>query len=102
MSPKTVLLVDDDPDLTEAHSQVLESAGFEVLVAHDGVSGFTLATRLDAASAGFVRTSTVRPTDELSTSTTQRRPFQVTALMVTCAAAAGAATTRSITGTRHS
>lgn len=44
MSPKTVLLVDDDPDLIEAHSQVLESAGFEVLVAHDGPTGFALAT----------------------------------------------------------
>lgn len=44
MSPKTVLLVDDDPDLIEAHSQVLESAGFEVLKAQDGPSGFALAT----------------------------------------------------------
>lgn len=40
MESKTVLLVDDDPDFTEAYGLALEGAGFRVVVAHDGEEGF--------------------------------------------------------------
>ena len=34
-----ILLIDDDPDFVEATCTVLESAPYEVLVAHNGVEG---------------------------------------------------------------
>ena len=44
MERKTVLLVDDDVDLTEANRMVLEGAGFEVVIAHDSKAGLAEAT----------------------------------------------------------
>ena len=34
-----VLIVDDDPDIREVVSMVLESKGYEVVTAHDGIEG---------------------------------------------------------------
>jgi two-component system alkaline phosphatase synthesis response regulator PhoP len=34
-----ILVVDDDPDILEAVSLILESQGYEVVTAHDGVEG---------------------------------------------------------------
>ena len=60
------------------------------------------ASELDA-NAGLVRISATSPAMEGSTSTTQRSPRHVTALIVTLAVGeAEAATSRAITGTRHS
>lgn len=60
------------------------------------------ASELDA-NAGLVRISATSPAMGGSTSTTQRSPRHVTALIVTLAAGeAEAATSRAITGTRHS
>lgn len=39
MSAKYVLIVDDDPDLVETVSMILESKGYEVGKAYDGVEG---------------------------------------------------------------
>jgi DNA-binding response OmpR family regulator len=39
MSAKYVIIVDDDPDLVETVSMMLESKGFEVGKAYDGVEG---------------------------------------------------------------
>jgi DNA-binding response OmpR family regulator len=39
MSAKYVMIVDDDPDLVETVSMMLESKGFEVGKAYDGVEG---------------------------------------------------------------
>lgn len=39
MSAKYVLIVDDDPDLVETVSMMLESKGFEVGKAYDGIEG---------------------------------------------------------------
>ena len=39
MSSKYVLIVDDDPDLVETVSMLLESKGFEVGKAYDGLEG---------------------------------------------------------------
>ena len=39
MSAKYVLIVDDDPDLVETVAMMLESKGFEVGKAYDGVEG---------------------------------------------------------------
>ena len=39
MSEKYVLIVDDDPDLVETVSMMLESKGFEVGKAYDGIEG---------------------------------------------------------------
>ena len=39
MSKKYVLLVDDDPDLVETVSMMLESKGYEVGKAYDGIEG---------------------------------------------------------------
>jgi len=39
MSAKYVLIVDDDPDLVETVSMMLESKGYEVGKAYDGVEG---------------------------------------------------------------
>jgi two-component system alkaline phosphatase synthesis response regulator PhoP len=41
--PKTVLIVDDDPDYVNAISLLLESAGYRVLSAPDGHEGIDLA-----------------------------------------------------------
>ena len=35
-APRTILLVDDDPDILEAESQLLTASGFEVVAARDG------------------------------------------------------------------
>ena len=39
VSPNTVLLVDDDPNLREVLSTYLEEAGFEARQAKDGIDG---------------------------------------------------------------
>ena len=39
MSGKYILIVDDDPDLVETVSMMLESKGFEVGKAYDGIEG---------------------------------------------------------------
>jgi DNA-binding response OmpR family regulator len=39
MSAKYVLIVDDDPDLVETVAMMLESKGFEVGKAYDGIEG---------------------------------------------------------------
>lgn len=36
MIDKKILVVDDDPDILDAISMILESKGYQVLVAHDG------------------------------------------------------------------
>ena len=40
---KSVLLIDDDPMITEPTAHALESAGYEVTIAHDGNTGLSLA-----------------------------------------------------------
>jgi DNA-binding response OmpR family regulator len=37
--PSKILVVDDDPDILEAISMILESQGYEVVTARDGVEG---------------------------------------------------------------
>jgi DNA-binding response OmpR family regulator len=37
--PKKILIVDDDPDLVEAVTMILESKGFEVTAAYGGIEG---------------------------------------------------------------
>jgi CheY-like chemotaxis protein len=37
---KKVLVVDDDPDIQDAVSMILESRGYEVIIAHDGIECF--------------------------------------------------------------
>jgi len=37
--PSKILIVDDDPDITEALSMILESKGYQVCTATDGVEG---------------------------------------------------------------
>ena len=39
MTGKYILIVDDDPDLVETVSMMLESKGFEVGKAYDGIEG---------------------------------------------------------------
>jgi len=39
MSGKYILIVDDDPDLVETVSMILESKGYEVGKAYDGIEG---------------------------------------------------------------
>src|SRR3954468_20101661 len=42
---KTILLVDDDPEIVESMRTVLEGKGYRTLVARDGNSGLTVAER---------------------------------------------------------
>jgi len=37
--PHKILIVDDDPDITDALSMILESKGYEVVTAQDGIEG---------------------------------------------------------------
>jgi len=37
--PHKILIVDDDPDITDALSMILESKGYEVVTAQDGMEG---------------------------------------------------------------
>lgn len=37
MIDKKVLVVDDDPDIVDAISMILESKGYQVVIAHDGI-----------------------------------------------------------------
>ena len=37
--PSKILIVDDDPDITEALSMILESKGYQVCTAPDGIEG---------------------------------------------------------------
>ena len=37
--PHKILIVDDDPDITDALSMILESKGYEVITAQDGLEG---------------------------------------------------------------
>jgi len=37
MIDKKVLVVDDDPDILDAISMILESQGYQVVIAHDGI-----------------------------------------------------------------
>jgi len=39
--PSKILIVDDDPDITEALSMILESKGYQISTASDGVDGLT-------------------------------------------------------------
>ena len=39
MSKKYILVIDDDPDLVETVAMMLESKGFEVGMAYDGIEG---------------------------------------------------------------
>ncbi len=43
MSPKTILLIDDDPVLLELLSSQLQAAGYRPVAANDGSTGLTLA-----------------------------------------------------------
>lgn len=43
MTQKTVLIIDDDNDLTEVLSHKLAAEGFRTIVAHDGREGLTVA-----------------------------------------------------------
>ena len=45
--PKRILIVDDDPDLVEAVSMLLEAAGMEPLAAYGGVEGLAKAKSED-------------------------------------------------------
>lgn len=45
MEKRKILLVDDDKDLVDLYSEVLENANFEVLQASDGVEGLDKATK---------------------------------------------------------
>jgi DNA-binding response OmpR family regulator len=40
---KTILLVDDDPDIVSSLQVVLENHGYQVLTAHDGQAGLSVA-----------------------------------------------------------
>ena len=40
---KSILIVDDDADFLESNKDLLESGGYKVFVAYDGVSGLALA-----------------------------------------------------------
>jgi DNA-binding response OmpR family regulator len=40
---RTILVIDDDPDLLDAHQSILERAGYRVLTAPDGGTGLQLA-----------------------------------------------------------
>lgn len=42
---KTILLVDDDPEISESMRLTLEATGYRVLVARDGNAGLVLAER---------------------------------------------------------
>lgn len=44
-APKTILLVDDDPEIVDSMRLVLEGKGYRVLVARDGNAGLTVAER---------------------------------------------------------
>lgn len=44
MSKKSLLLIDDDKDLTDLLEEYLSAQGYEILVAHDGESGLAMAT----------------------------------------------------------
>ncbi len=37
MIDKKVLVVDDDPDILDAISMILESKGYQIVIAHDGI-----------------------------------------------------------------
>lgn len=41
--PRTILVIDDDPELLTAHQFVLERAGYHVLTAPDGGAGLRMA-----------------------------------------------------------
>ncbi|REG36220.1 response regulator receiver domain-containing protein [Archangium gephyra] len=43
---KSILLVDDDPDLTEIYTELLEQLGFSITSAPDGQEALALAPRL--------------------------------------------------------
>ena len=37
--PQKILVVDDDPDILDALTMILESQGYQVVTAHDGIEG---------------------------------------------------------------
>jgi len=37
--PQKILVVDDDPDILDAVTMILESQGYQVVIAHDGIEG---------------------------------------------------------------
>ncbi|OPZ29055.1 MAG: putative transcriptional regulatory protein TcrX [Lentisphaerae bacterium ADurb.BinA184] len=41
--PKTILIVDDDPDLLESNELLLQARGYRVLTAYDGPAGLAIA-----------------------------------------------------------
>lgn len=43
--PKTILLVDDDPEIIDSMRLVLENRGYRVMVARDGNAGLVVAER---------------------------------------------------------
>jgi DNA-binding response OmpR family regulator len=74
---KKILIVDDDEDFVEAVSSFLETKGYEVLKAHDGRHGLTLAKLerpdlmlvdiiMSERTEGFFAIQEIRRTPELS------------------------------------
>ncbi len=55
-SPKTVLIIDDDPDYVKAISALLESAGYAVRAAANGTEGLRLARALPGCKGALERT----------------------------------------------
>jgi CheY-like chemotaxis protein len=44
--PRTILIIDDDPDFAAAMAHLLEQAGMQVRIARDGRQGFDMASAL--------------------------------------------------------
>lgn len=44
---KTILLVDDEVEITDIHQRYLIQAGYQVLVAHDGLEALELFKKTD-------------------------------------------------------
>ncbi|HZZ82747.1 MAG TPA: response regulator [Gemmataceae bacterium] len=45
MAAKTILIIDDDRDLVQGLRAVLESRGYRIVTAHDGVAGLSVADK---------------------------------------------------------
>jgi len=93
MDRKTVLLVDDDIDLTEANRLALEGAGYDVVVAHDGREGFVQATRqrVDVAVLDVIMTRPDEGFDLARTLRKDARTAGIPLLMLTSVNAANSA-----------
>jgi CheY-like chemotaxis protein len=93
MDRKTVLLVDDDVDLTEANRLALEGAGYDVVVAHDGQEGFARATQqhVDMAILDVIMTRPDEGFDLARTLRNDTRTAGIPLLMLTSVNAANSA-----------